>query len=401
MYKYLILIACGMCFYSCSEENNREPVTSDSTVPGQVSNVQVETLPGAVKLTYDLPAGLSLSYVKAECLINGVVRQVKASSYVNNLTIEGFADESTYTVNLYSVNRSEHASEPVSVQVKPLSPNFREVFKNIQLLEDWGGAGVFFENPYEADLAITLMYVDSTGFWSTGETYYTKSQKGQFSLRGLPPVETKFGVYVRDRWDNTSDTLVKDLTPRFEKQLNKSNFRGMSLPGDAPLTPDYGWANWWNNLPYGGGGGETFATLANGQWPHIVTFDMNTPEGALLSRMKLWQRGSGAFSPLAYNDRSVRLFEIWGSMNPNPDGSWDSWTLLLDGEIIKPSGLPIGTNSDEDMEAYWNGNDVDFPLDIPYVRYIRFVCKETWGKMTTLFISSEMTLWGQEPSDIQ
>jgi len=59
MCKYLILIDCVMCFYSCSEENNREPVTSDSTVPGQVSNVQVETLPGAVKLTYDLPVGQS------------------------------------------------------------------------------------------------------------------------------------------------------------------------------------------------------------------------------------------------------------------------------------------------------------------------------------------------------
>jgi hypothetical protein len=53
-------------------------------------------------------------------LINGVVRQVKASSYVNYLTLEGFADESEYTVYLYSVNRSEKASAPVAVQVKPL-----------------------------------------------------------------------------------------------------------------------------------------------------------------------------------------------------------------------------------------------------------------------------------------
>jgi hypothetical protein len=245
-----------------------------------------------------------------------------------------------------------------------------------------------------------LTYIDSTGFWNTGETFYTKQTAGQFSLRGFPPVETTFGVYLRDRWGNTSDTLVRDLTPRFEKQLDKSKFAGMSLPGDAPITPTYGWVCWWNNH-LGGEANQAFATLNNGQWPHVVTFDMSVPEGALLSRMKLWQRLGGSFRPVAYNDRSVRKFEIWGSMNPNLDGSWASWTLLLDGEIIKPSGLPIGTNSDEDMEAYDKGNDVDFPLDIPYVRYIRFICKETWGKMTTIFISSEMSMWGQEPSDIR
>ena len=401
MKKYLTLLITYMIFsFSCSEENNRIPMTNDLTIPGKVSDVSVEALPGAVKITYKLPEGQSLSYVKAECLINGVLRQVKASSFVNHLTIEGFADESEYSVSLYSVNRSEKASEPFVVKVKPLSPNYREVFKNIQLIENWGGASILFENPNEADLAITLIYKDSTGFWSTGETFYTKLYEGQFTIRGLPSIETTFGAFITDRWGNTSDTLVKNLTPRFEKQLDKSKFSGMSLPGDTPLTPNFGFSNWWNGI-LGGDGGQAFATINNGKWPHIVSFDLNTPQGVLLSRMKLWQRLGSNYVSVAYNDRSIRLFEIWGSMDPSPDGSWDSWTLLLDGEIIKPSGLPIGTNSDEDMEAYYNGNDVDFPLDIPYVRYIRFVVKETWGKMTTIFISSEMSLWGQEPSDFQ
>ncbi|GHT78755.1 hypothetical protein FACS189464_2740 [Bacteroidia bacterium] len=375
-------------------------MSDDTTVPGQVSNIELEPLPGAVKISYTLPEGQSLSYVKAECLINGVVRQVKASSYVNYLTIEGFADESEYTVNLYSVNRSEKASAPVATQVTPLSPNFREVRKNIQLRDNWGGATVIFENPNQADLAITLTYVDSTGFWNAGETYYTKSTAGQFSLRGLPADETTFGVYVRDHWGNISDTLVKNLTPRFEKQLDKSKFAGMSLPGDAPLTAGFEHQYWWNGI-MGGYAGQCLATLNTGLWPQAVTFDMHVPEGALLSRMKLWGRQGDAYLSVAYNDRSPSKFEIWGSMDPNPDGSWDSWTLLLDGEIIKPSGSPVGTNSDEDMEAWINGNDVEFPLDIPYVRYIRFICKETWGKVTTIFLTTELSLWGQEPSDIQ
>jgi len=184
MSKYLFFIACVM-FFSCSEENNRAPMTDDPTPPGQVSNVRIESLPGAVKLTYDLPASQNLSYVKAECLINGVVRQVKASSNANSIIVNGFADESDYTVNLFSVSRSERSSEPVAVQVKPLTPPFRDVFKDIQFIEDWGGACVIFENPSEADLAITIIYMDNDGFWSEGETFYTKMKQGRVSTRGF------------------------------------------------------------------------------------------------------------------------------------------------------------------------------------------------------------------------
>ena len=54
MKQYLIMIACMMLFYSCSEENNQVPVTDDPTIPGQVSKVRAERLPGAVKLTYEV-----------------------------------------------------------------------------------------------------------------------------------------------------------------------------------------------------------------------------------------------------------------------------------------------------------------------------------------------------------
>ncbi len=382
---------------SCSEENERVPATSDSTIPGQVSNIRVERLPGSVKLTYGMPGGQSLSYVKAECTINGVLRQVKASSYTNNLTVEGFADTSVYTINLYSVNRSELASEPVSVHAKPLSPNFQEVFKNINLVRDWGGATVFFDNPNEADLAITLIYVDSTGFWNQGETVYTKKQKGSVSVRGFEPEETKFGVYVRDRWNNTTDTLIKDLIPRFEKQLDRTKFREVSLPGDQKAA--WGWTmpHIWdgdiqNNTNIDKPG---FHTAINGVWPQWFTFDLGVEQGAKLSRYKFWQRGQAA----SFNDRNIKKFEIWGSMNPNPDGSFDeSWTLLMDAESIKPSGLPLGQLSEEDVQVVINGDEFSFSLDVPYVRYIRIKVKETWTKAPEFYIM-QVAFWGAEPSD--
>lgn len=399
MNKYFILIVCLMFFYSCSEENNNTPVTDDPTVPGQVSNVRVESLPGAVKLTYDLPSSQNLSYVKAECLINGVVREVIASSYTNNLTIEGFADETEYTVNLYSVSRSEKASEPVAVQVKPLAPPFREVFKTLEMKEDWGGVSVYFENPSEDNLAISLIYKDDDGFWDQVETIYTKSMKGPAAVRGLESKETTFGVYIRDRWNNTSDTLVKELIPRYEKQLDLTKFKPVQLPGDAtasaPSTMDRIFDG--DIAKQNNAASRCFLSAADGQWPHWITFDMGVEQGALLSRCKIWQRG---MLNREYGDRNPKKFEIWGSMNPSSDGSWDSWTLLLDGEIIKPSGLPLGQFSDEDIQAYFDGHEFEFPSDIPYVRYIRFKVKETWTN-GRVFILNQIWFWGMEPSDIR
>ena len=403
MNKYLIVTVCMMFFYSCSEENNRAPVMSDSTIPGQVSNVRTERLAGAIKLTYDMPDGQSLSYVKAECLINGTMRQVKASSYVNNLTVEGFADSSMYTIHLYSVNRSEKSSDPVTVQAKPLSPNYREVFKNMELVDDWGGASVIFENPNEAELAINLIYVDNTGYWNPGETFYTKMQQGKFSLRGLQPKETIFGVYIRDRWNNATDTLIKILTPRFERQMDHLKFRHIPLPGEATwnrtagsLFPEAAWDGDFSKIA-NMALNPLHITQPDDKWPHWFTLDLGI-EKVLLSRFKIWQRGSTAWR---FADRNVRKFEIWGCEDaPVSDGSFDGWTLLMDEEIIKPSGLPLGQTNDDDIQVILDGHDFTFPLDIPYVRYIRFVCKETWGKQLSYFMM-QIAFWGQDPSNIE
>jgi len=309
-----------------------------------------------------------------------------------------------YTIQLYSVNRSEKASEPVSVQARPLTPNYAEVFNTIHMVEDWGGATVYFENPSEADLAITIIHVDSTGFWSQGETLYTKRRQGSFSVHDLPPVRTDFGVYIRDRWNNMTDTFVVNLLPKFEKQMNPSKFQEVRLPGDNPMSTV--WHIFLSSLWDGDlskitdATGAMFLTVPDGTWPHWCTFDMGVEEGAILSRVKLWQR-AGYNNQFSWHDRNIRKFEIWGSMNPNPNGSWDdSWTFLMEGEIIKPSGLPLGENSDEDIQALLGGHEFSFPLDVPYVRYIRIKCTETMNKAQA-FCLMQCMLWGQEPSDIQ
>ena len=398
MSKYLNFITVCMivivAISSCSEENNREPVSSDSNIPEQVSDVQWEAFPGAIRLTYNLPSGRSLSYVKAETYINGVLRQAKASSFVNHMTIEGFADDSEYTVHLYSVNRSEKASQPVVVTVKPELPNFQEVFRNIELVEDWDGASVIFQNPNAADLAITIIHVENDGLWSEGETFYTSRREGIFSLRGIGAVETRFGVFLRDRWNNATDTLVKDLLPRYERQLDHTRYSLYNLPGTATwershvsLSPEAAWDgdfSKFNDL------NPLHISVDDGVWPQQFTMHLGV-EHTILSRMRIWQRGA----QFAYNDRNIRKFQIWGSMEPNPDGSTDdSWFLLLEDEIVKPSGWPLGSNSDEDELTRLEGHEFSFPMDMPQVKFLRFVCVETWARQRSYFMM-QIAFWGQ------
>src|SRR5690606_2932421 len=96
IYRYIVFFIYICLVISCMEENERFPSSSDSTVPASISEIKYESLPGSIKLTYKIPEDNIISYVKAECVINGVLREVKATSYQNTLTIDGFPNTDTY-----------------------------------------------------------------------------------------------------------------------------------------------------------------------------------------------------------------------------------------------------------------------------------------------------------------
>jgi hypothetical protein len=384
---------------ACKEENERYPLTSDSTVPQPIVHVETESLPGSVKFTYRIPDDPSISYIKAECSINGTLRQVKATAYQNTLVINGFPDVSTYDVHLYTVSRSEIASEVKTVQVNPLTPPFIEVFESLNLFRDFGGATVSFKNPNEADLAISFIYVDSMGYWDVGETFYTKRMEGSISIRGFDTIQTRFGVYIRDRWNNMTDTLIKDLRPIFEKQLDRTKFVEVHLPGDQDAA--WGWTmpHIWDGIIVNNINPDKpgFHTSPGVGWPHWFTFDLGVE--AKLSRYKFWQRGASPY--VSFHDRNIKKFEIYGSLNPNPNGEFDeSWTLLLEGEVIKPSGLPLGELSDEDVAEIVNGSEFIFPPDTPMTRYIRIKVLETWTGADSFYIM-QVAFWGAEADEIK
>lgn len=390
---FIIGMALVCSLNACKQEEVNKPGKGGEK-PGVVSNIQSKSLPGAVSISYKLPQKGAM-YVTAEYETRpGSKKSVKASKYNEELLLEGFPEEGEYTVNLYAVGIGEQKSDPVTVTVKVLTPPLVSASKSLKIREDFGGINVSFENIYEGDLSIEVLTTDSvTGKFKTAYTHYTKVKNGSFSVRGYKPVERLFGVTMRDRWTNTTDTSYVTLTPYFEQLLPYDKYTPLFLPTDTydghkwgTLTPrDMNFLFDGDNNP---ASASTFMTKPNGGvMPQHFTFDIG--KTAKLSRYKIWMRGDHTFTGAA-----PLTWELWGSNQPNLDGSWESWTKLSEYTMVKPSGMPLGQNTAEDLAANLAGIEFNLPLTAPPVRYLRFKTTASWSAVKQVAMQ-EMWFWGE------
>ncbi|MCC9168186.1 DUF4959 domain-containing protein [Pontibacter harenae] len=390
---FLLLGAFAMG--SCEEDLGfKEPIGTDTTVPGTVSNITVQNLSGKAKLTYNLPTNQSLLYVKAVYkLANGEEAEVKSSYYNSELTVEGFADTLEHEVKVYAVSRTKVSSEPVTVIVKPLEAPIWKVYKSIKVDNAFGGYNLSAENPDADNVAIMVMKPNAFNEFEVdnNKSVFTRVSDIQSKIRGLDTVNYEFQVFVRDKWGNSTDTSTVTVKPIYEVELEPTKFRAFQLPGDAPQVTngarlEYAWDNrlgW----PY-----VSFTHQVNGgPGPHMITFD--TGVSAKLSRF--WIRPFPELSPAQfYFLTTLKKFEVYGSENPSLSGALDeSWVLLGSYEVTKPSDTPYGQDTALDRETGEKGWDFDIPLTAPKVRYIRVRCLENWAGGTAQSIN-EIKVYG-------
>lgn len=367
------------------------PLETGGDAPGKISKTTVENLPGAAKITYTLPDNADVLYVTAGFEIRpGVKKEEKASLYKNFVLLEGFADTLEHTVTLTVVSKSEKKSEPVVVKVKPLLPPYIAVFRSLIVKEDWGGLSITYANTTQADVSIMTL-TDTAGAFESVDNYYTKLPAGSYALRGYDSVSRKFGIAVKDRWGNVSDTMINVYKPLYEKKLDKTRFQVVELPTDVKSEDNWGDMSvprlWDGSID----GWDMFHSKPHAV-PMWITFDMGVT--AQLSRTTLWQRQDD--QSLMYAQNNVKRYELWGSVNPNPDGSWDnSWTKLVAGTVKKPSGRPLGEVAQEDLDAIRLGDEQSIPLSMPRVRYIRIKILETFQTGASAANIAEISIWGQ------
>jgi hypothetical protein len=397
MKKHIFLFALiGVLFFikGCKEDT-KEPLFNDSISPGPVTDVEITSLPGGAEISYSLPTDGDLAYVKAEyTLSDGQEVNTKSSNYLNNLTIQGFGDTKEKQVTLYAVDRSENVSPPVTVKITPETPNVHQVQSSMEMIPNFGGVLYRWKNENNAPLSFMLLAEDSLGVLVEKDLHYSGVTEGEFALRGFDPKETEFGIVIRDRWDNFSDSTKAIITPLFEEVIDKSKFTQVWLANE----------NEWN-----GWDGEfdlmfddnihTFGHTKPGDgWPHYLTIDMGVE--ARLSRVVVHQRQDASF---VYRHGNPRFMDIWGCKEePAQDGSWDNWYPLRVAEFgngcVARRPSDEGGSAAEDQVHLANGDDYSFALDDPEVRYIRFVIHETWGN-TGFVCPSEITFYGQTKNE--
>ncbi len=388
-----LAIAGALLAIAGCKSDELKPIEKDGAAPGSVTITKVETLPGAAKITYTLPNDPDLLYVQAKYQTRtGGTYEFKSSYYNNSIMVEGFSDTLNYDVELRAVDKSGNFSEPVIAKVAAKKPPVMVTYESLKVIADFGGVVINFRNPAKADLTIVVSTPDSLGKMSIARKFYTKRDSASFSLRGYDAQARKFNIQVLDKWQNASSEFTTELTPLYEVQLDKSKFKEMFLPGDSPC-------NFWGGKMPNVWDGRVLPDIADcclhtgnaaTGVPKFITFDLG-----VLVQLSRFSQQTVADDKHWYDDVSMKRYEIWGSANPDPNGSFDSWTKLATVTNAKPSGLPKGMLTDDDRTAGLAGDEVGFAADIPKVRYIRIRCLENWSGNTNMVIS-EVTFWGND-----
>ena len=375
-----ILLLC-FAFFTCEEES-RGPLVEDDTFPAAVTNVTVENLPGGAKLTYQAPTDEDVLYVEAGFERNGNPVTTRASIHNDFIIIEGLNDTSTQEVTLVAVDRSDNHSDAITASITPQKAPIQCVYDTFSMEADFGGVRVRYKNEYNIRFELLLYTIENGQRTYQTSDFIADGQQAYTIFRGFDPVTVRFGVEAVDRWDNTTPLFEADILPFEEFVLDRTLTNKIELPQDEPTAFGFVLENLFdNNLGTGfhtaqGAPGAVIPPYAEAY--HMFTMDLG--QVAKLSRLKFWLRNGCCGTPFGHGD--TRFYEIWGidEIPADNGATFTGWTKLVEnGEVIKPSGAPLGSHSAEDIALAVEGVEVELPLEAPPVRYIRFVNFENWS----------------------
>lgn len=431
----IILPAVFLAAVSCSGDlGGRIDQIPDVAKPLPVSVRSVENISGGAVIKVNIPDDPNLKGVVAVYERNGVEVNSKVSRYVDSLVVEGYADTRDHIVKVYSFNVNEERSEAVDVTITPLAPAIMTVTPT--LFDSFGGVKIDIQgNTSHADLAVCLLRDSDLSDigkpknqmkWVEVTTLFTSSDDIRLTRRGLEPVESIYGVYLRDHWGNVSDTTIAVLTPLWEAKLDTVknaagklvySFRNASIPDDNCASTNPSWypveALWdgsgLSEIPH------FFVSEESGASPGWLTIDLG--HEAKLSRIATLPR-------IGYNPfmgGAVRDYEFWGTrgelqsdgtygkpsgkmFDPTDDNPYgfdtDVWFCLGKFTQAKPSGyLPDGLVGDitaEDRDTFNAGNDFEFD------KYVYPRCNEPIRYLRVIFVNTFSTFeYGHSTSNRQ
>ena len=396
MKKLIIILFAIPILVACSDDNLLKPFgPNDTTAPGILSNVTFTAKPGGAMFNYVLPNDPDLLYVKAEYVVNGETKNVVSSQYNTTLTIEGLPERKTYEVDLYCVDKVNNQSAPVHVSILPEEPPVNTMFESLNVAADFGGFKIDFKNPSQSELSIYFLRKDTV----SGKLIFYQARvfsqaQGTYQVVGLPNELNKFGVFVRDRFGNTSATKEFEDKPWREEYVNKTNFKYIGKPQVVDNDDWYSWSGrpqvLWDDVV----GEWNFASTGpEGKFPHYLCIDLG--DTVPIGRILFQQRG-------VFGGACPKHFDVYGVAKlpaVNYSSPLEGWTKLNDKtfEVVRPSGRKPGEPATtEDVQAAEKGImfTIDTPFPRPAIRYLRFKFIDAFDGEVSVF-ASEFTFWAQ------
>src|SRR5699024_5900399 len=109
-------------------------------------------------------------------------------------------------------------------------------------------------------------------------------------IQNLGAGSYNLGYYVKDKFENYSDTVYTNITTLAEEELDKPKFSNTELPTDSWQNPRFGssFVNLYDDtaLPFKGGDGMSFWSALVDSLPIWITIDLG--QTAKISKFKLY-----------------------------------------------------------------------------------------------------------------
>lgn len=395
----LLALMFSMTFMACSEEDDFGIPKKDDIAPGLPTVKNVRNINGGAVVYFDAPTDRDLMCIVASYEINNKMYETKTSPHVDSLLVEGFGEIGEYQVYLEAYDLSNNKSSKVPVKINPLVSPVDVVYESLSIQSGFGGLELAWENKTEANLVLSVTVKDSLGDWQELESFYTSSEIGKGTIRGMDTTEVVVRVQIKDRWNNYSEFNESTQNPIFEIMADKKLFEEEFIEGDTEDWPDgsYPLKYLWDNIQ---DGSNCFHSTDQdgGAMEKCITFDMG--QVMKLSRFRMLHR-YGANNVWLYTHNHVKRFSIYGSKVLTDDmrtsGTLDDWTPILENASTgKPSGEGPATGEDYEYAKKGDEYGVDFSLES--FRYIRIKFHENWSGGILVQIG-EMDFYGQPDKD--
>ncbi len=418
---YLITAILGIIilFNSCENE-----MQSDTTPPGQITNVKFLPENGGGYFTFTIPSDQDFLYVRGEYVIdNGKTISKTSSVYSDTLFVEGFGQEKEYEVKLFSVDRDNNHSQPVIMRIKPLAPTTAAVLETLHVQPGFSSIVLDWEN--ELEQPVTIFVEVEVGSTKVTKIYASNLEKDRFTIDNLQGVPHTVRVYIRDTYENQTQTRdYGQVTPLMDGPISKkqwsflrdqllygnkwdynshadpfqqkpfpqyqSTYRADSLK-NARMTYYEGRIEkfWDNEYDYEPKLNLNYFHTGPQSYPFSYYIDMGREIKA--SRFKIWQRNAWG---MLYTGENVEIWDLWISDDKDPtDGVFDGWEYVGQYRIVRPSSVIEQRNQARNGHEY-----MLYPQNPRFskpFRYLRYKGIKQFGNANS-GCTSEITLYGTE-----